>query len=253
VARPTVALQMYTLRNECELDYAGTLKKVAAIGYPAVQVSPLLKYKATEIKKWMDDLGLGSAGTHVSLELLENDLPAAVAKAKDLGTDWVALASLPAERRKTAEDWRTMGKLLTGFAARLKAEGVNFAYHNHDFEFAKFEGRCGYDIMYEAADQRLVHNEIDTYWVAYGGQDPVAYLKRFAGHLQLTHLKDMGPPPEKRMVPIGEGILDWPQIIRASQDGGAEWLCIEQDECAPLAPLEAARRSFENLHKWGLV
>ena len=253
MAHPTIAMQMFTLRNECELDYAATLKKVAAIGYRAVQVSPLHKYTARFIKKAMDDLGLGSAGTHAGLDLLEKDFSAAVAKANDLGTDWLALASIPAERRKTAEDWRTMGKVMTDLGARLKAEGINFAYHNHSFEFEKFGGRCGYDIMYEAADGTLVHNEIDTYWVAHGGQDPVAYLRRFAGHLQLTHFKDMASGPDRRMAPVGEGVLDWPNIIKACQDGGALWLCIEQDECAPLAPLEAARKSFENCRRWGLV
>jgi sugar phosphate isomerase/epimerase len=244
---------MFTLRKECEADYAGTLKKVAAIGYPAVQVSPLHQYKATDIKRWMDDLGLGSAGTHVSLDLLEKDLPAAVAKAKELGTDWVALASIPHERRQTEDDWKAMGRNLTEIASRLKAEGIHLAYHNHDFEFVEFGGRRAYDIMFEAADRSLVHNELDTYWVKKAGLDPVAYLKKYAGHLHLTHFKDMAAGPEMKMAPVGAGILDWPNIIKASVAGGAEWLCVEQDDCAPLEPLEAIRISLENCKRWGLV
>jgi sugar phosphate isomerase/epimerase len=253
VAKATVALQMYTLRKECEADYAGTLKQVARIGYPAVQVSPLHSYTAKFIKKVMDDLGLGSAGTHVSLDLLEKEFNAAVDKAKDLGTDWVALASIPHDRRQTQEDWGTLGKTLTEIAARLKAQGIHFAYHNHDFEFVKFAGRTGYDIMFDAADRSLVHNELDTYWVKRAGLDPVAYLKKYAGHLTLTHFKDMAAGPEMKMAPVGAGVLDWPAIIQASLDGGAEWLCVEQDECAPLEPLEAIRVSLENCKKWGLV
>ncbi|HUU31723.1 MAG TPA: sugar phosphate isomerase/epimerase [Phycisphaerae bacterium] len=249
----TVAMQMYTLRKEAEADYPGTLEQVAKIGYPAAQVSGLYRWKAREIRKVMDDLGLGSAGTHVALEMLEKDFNAAVDMVKDLGTEWAIVPWLGEERRKTAEGWRTLAKIMTGLGAKLAAVGLRLGYHNHSFEFQKFNGQYGYDIFYEAVDPNLVHNEIDTYWVKHGGEDPVKYLKRFAGHIQVVHFKDMGKGPAKPMVPVGEGILDWPAILAACKAGGTEWACIEQDDCAPLEPLAAARVSLENCKKWGLV
>lgn len=253
MAKPVVAMQLYTLRQECAADFPGTLAKVAEMGYPAVQVSGTHGQKAKDIRKVMDDLGLGSAGTHVALDLLEKDFRAAVDLVKDLGTEWAIVPWLPEDRRKTADQWRTLGKVMTEIGAKLRAEDLRLAYHNHSFEFREFDGKYGYDIFYESVDPGLVHNEIDTYWVKHGGADPVAYLKRFAGHIQVTHFKDMGKGEARPMVPVGEGILDWPNLIAACRSGGTEWLCIEQDECAPLSTLEAARVSLENCRQWGLV
>ena len=251
--KPVVAMQMYTLRNECEKDYPGTLREVAKIGYPAVQVSGLHACTARQIHKAMDDLGLGSAGTHVGLEMLEKDFNAAVDMVKDLGTEWAIVPWLAEGRRQGAEAWRTLGRIMTETGAKLREVGLRLGYHNHSFEFQKFDGKYGYDILFESVDPNLVHNEIDTYWVRHGGESPVKYLKRFAGHIQVVHFKDMGRGPEKPMVPVGEGILDWPNIIEACQSGGTEWMCIEQDTCTPLTPLAAAKVSFENCHRWGLV
>lgn len=253
MAKAVVAMQMFTLRDQCAADYFGTLRQVARIGYRAVQVSGLHNHPARQIRRVMDDLGLGSAGTHVSLEMLENDFNAAVDMVKDLGTEWAIVPWLSEDRRKTAEDWRTLGKIMTQVGARLKTVGLRLGYHNHSFEFQKFDGKYGYDILYESVDRSLVHNEIDTYWVQHGGASPAQYLRKFAGHIQVVHFKDMGPGPDRPMVPVGEGILDWPSILSACKDGGTEWMCIEQDNCAPLKPLEAAAVSFGNCKKWGLV
>ena len=253
MAEPVVALQMYTLRNEAAEDYPGTLKKVAEMGYKAVQVSGTHSFGAAEIRKVMDDLGLGSAGTHVGLGAFEEDFDKAVEIVKTLGTEYAILPSVPKDRRGTAEDWRTMGKVMSELGAKLKEVGLRLGYHNHSFEFETFDGRTGYDLMMETADPELVLTEIDTYWAQHGGQDPVAMLKRFAGRIQVVHFKDMGEGDEKPMVPVGEGILDWPGIVEACKSGGTEWMGIEQDHCAPLEPLEAARVSLENCRKWGLA
>jgi sugar phosphate isomerase/epimerase len=246
-------MQMYTLRAECAADYPGTLRDVARIGYRAVQVSGLHKCTARQIRKAMDDLGLGSAGTHVSLDMLEKQFEAAVEMTKDLGTEWAIVPWIPEDRRRAADDWRRFAATMNDLGLRLREVGLRLAYHNHSFEFQKFAGRSGYDIFFEAADSGLVHPEIDTYWVQHGGEDPAAYLERFVGRIEIVHFKDMGKGPERRMMPVGEGILDWPRMIAACRAGGTEWICIEQDDCAPLAPLEAARVSFENCNRWGLV
>lgn len=248
-----VALQMYTVRNEVDADYPGTLKAVAAMGYPAVQAGPSKQYNARQVKKMMDDLGLKSAGVHVGIEMLEDQFDAAVEMVKDMGTEWAIVPWLPEDRRKTGDDWRRLAAKMNEFAAKLKTVGLRFGYHNHSFEFYTFDGQYGYDILYGAVDPELVHNEIDTYWVKHGNEDPVAYLKRFAGHIQIVHFKDMGRGPDRPMVPVGEGILDWPKIIAACKKGGTEFVCVEQDTCTPLTPLEAARVSIENCRKWGLV
>ena len=251
--KPMVAMQMYTFRKEAAADYPGTLKRLAQMGWPAVQVSGIHSYKAKDIGKVMKDLGLGSAGTHVNFRKLETEFNAFVDLVKDLGTEWAIIPSRPDDWAPGADGWRSFGRAMTEMGAKLKKVGLRLGYHNHAFEFQKLDGKPGYDLFFESADPGLVHNELDTYWVQYAGCDPVAYLKKFAGHIQVTHFKDMGPGQEKPMVPIGTGILDWPKIIEACKAGGTEWICCEQDETAPLETWEAARQSLESCKKWGLV
>jgi sugar phosphate isomerase/epimerase len=248
-----VAMQMFTLRDLAKQDYAGTLREVAKIGYKAVQVSGFGNSNPKEIRKVLDDLQLGSAGTHLALALFEKEFEKVVEYTKDLRAGYAIIPSLPPERRQTADDWRKLGELFTDFGRRLKAEGLGLAYHNHAFEFQMFDGRYGYDLLFDSVDLGVVQTELDTYWIQYGGADPVKYLHTFAGHIQIVHYKDMGPGPDRPMVPVGDGILDWPNILAASKKGGAEFLCIEQDNCAPLQPLEAARKSLENCRRWGLA
>jgi len=89
--------------------------------------------------------------------------------------------------------------------------------------------------------------EIDTYWVQFGGGDPVDYINRLKGRVPVLHLKDMAPGEERRFAEIGEGILDWPAILAASEAAGTEWLCVEQDNCYDRDPLDSAKISLTNL------
>lgn len=253
MAEPVVAMQMYTLRDLTAEDYAGTLRKVAEMGYPAVQVSGFGNSTPEEIRKVMDDLELGSAGTHLGLAMMEEEFEKVVEVTKTLRAGHAVVPHVPGDRRQSADDWKRLAETFNEIGRKLKAEGLGMAYHNHAFEFETFDGRTGYDILFENLDLDLCGAEIDTYWVRYAGADPVEYLKRFAGHIQIVHFKDMGAGEEKPMVPVGEGVLDWPAIIEASKAGGSEYLAIEQDDCAPLEPLEAARVSLENCKKWGLA
>ena len=250
---PVVALQLYTVRNEVEADCPGTLRKVARMGYPAVQAGPTKKYDAKAVRRMMDDLDLDSAGVHVGIDQLEKEFNATVDMVKDLRDEWAIVAWMPEDRRRTAAQWRATARTMTRLGAKLKKEGVRLAYHNHSFEFYPFGGRYGYDIFFDTVDRDLVQTEIDTYWVRHGNEDPVAYLKKHAGHIQIVHFKDMGKGPDRPMVPVGEGILDWPAIIAACKKGGTRWVCVEQDTCDPLTPLQAAKVSIENCRRWGLV
>jgi sugar phosphate isomerase/epimerase len=248
-----VALQMYTVRNEVEADCPATLKAVAEMGYPAVQAGPTKEFGAKDVRRMMDALGLVSAGVHVGIDMLEKQFDAAVEMVKTFGVDLAIVSWMPEDRRKTADDWRRAGATMTEFGARLKAVGLRLSYHNHSFEFNTFGGQYGYDLFYAAVDPDLVLHEIDTYWVRHGNEDPVAYLDRWPGRMPTVHFKDMGRGPDRPMVPVGTGILDWPKIVAACKKGGTEFVVVEQDTCAPLSPLEAARISLENCRKWGLV
>ncbi len=253
MAEPVVALQMYTVREAAKQDYAAALKRVAEIGYPAVQPCWPTGHDAADVRRMLDDLQLRAAGLHIGLDWVETKTEETAEIVQALGCGYAVVPHLPQDRRETADQWKATAELFTRLAATLKESGVGFAYHNHAFEFETFDGTYGLDFLYGNADLGLVQTEIDTYWVQYGGADPVAYLNRYAGHIQLVHLKDMGKGEDRPMVPVGEGILDWPAIIEACRAGGSEYLIVEQDHCGELDPFEASRMSLENCRAWGLV
>jgi sugar phosphate isomerase/epimerase len=248
MARIPVGLQVYTVRNELAQDFVGTLRKVAEIGYEGVEVGPPPGMSARELRSLLDDLGLGTPGGHAGLNQLETDLPRVVETAHELGAKFVTVSSIPESRRSDAEGWRAAARAMNDVGAQLAQHGLTLCYHNHSFEFRKFDGEYGLDILYANSDPRYVQAQLDTYWVRHGGEDPAAYIRKYSGRAPLIHIKDMAP--DGSFAEIGEGALDWPDIFAASEEGGAVWYLVEQDTCRR-PPLESIRVSLENLRRMG--
>ena len=248
-----VGMQMYTLREVAQEDYDKALAAVKEIGYPGAQVSGMFGLSAEEMAELFKKHGLVPAAAHIGLDRMESDLEGVIAECKTIGFEDIAVPSIPGDRRGDAAAWESVAKAMDSIGAKLKAEGIQLTYHNHAFEFEAVEGagKCGHEILFENADLENLQPEIDTYWVAYGGADPAEVLTRFAGHINLVHIKDGrlgGEKPEFKE--IGEGDLDWEPIFKACDEGGAKWLLVEQDR-TEIGPIESARLSFENLRKMG--
>jgi sugar phosphate isomerase/epimerase len=141
---------------------------------------------------------------------------------------------------------------MTSIATAMKSDGLQLCYHNHSFEFQKFDGKYGLDIFYENSDPNLVLAEIDTYWVQHGGEDPAQFLRKYPNRCPLIHLKDMLADAQKSFAEVGAGILNWPEIFKACEAVGAQWYIVEQDRCQR-PPLESVRMSFENLKRMGIA
>lgn len=247
---PRVALQLYTVREDLHRDFAGTLRAVAAIGYPAVQLAGYGGLSAGDLKRLLRATGLAVAGSHVGLERLEEHLDDEIAYNLEIENRDLIVPYLPESRRQTLEDYRRVADLLNRLGARCQARGARLSYHNHAFEFQRFDGRPALDLLLEWTDPALVFFEPDVYWIARAGEDPVAYLRRYAGRCPLVHLKDMAP--DGSFAEVGEGTLDFPAIFTAAEAGGTEWYVVEQDRCAR-PPLESVRLSLEHLRAWGRV
>jgi len=256
MAQPKLAAQLYTIRDytQSAAELAASLKRVRDIGYTAVQVSAIGPIPDAEVKAMVDDLGLTICNTHVRpSEALWNNLDAVIAQHHRWGCRHVAIGSMPNAFREEGEaGFHRFAREASQIGRRLCEAGLSFSYHNHSFEFERFGRRTGLDIIYEESDPRYLQAEIDTYWVQYGGGDPMAWIARMKGRMPVVHLKDMvimGGQPA--MAEVGEGNLNWPAILEACCKAGVEWCAIEQDVCRR-DPFESLRISYENLRAMGL-
>lgn len=237
-----IALQLYTVREPAQQDFLGTLRKVAAMGYGAVELAGLHGVSAAEVRQTLDELGMRAVSAHVSVPQLEADVGAVVAEMQTLGCDFVVVPWVPEELRDSAAAVQKLATNLNGWAARLRDVGLRTAYHHHDFEFAPLDGSTMWDVLTATIDPALVGLEIDVYWAARGGHDPAALITRHAPGVPLIHLKDIAHGGTAD-VPAGEGALDWETILAAARAAGVAWYIVEQDN--PADPLDDVRRARE--------
>lgn len=243
-----IAVQLYTLRDLTKTDFAGTVRQVAEIGYAGVELAGFGNLaSAGEVRKVLNDCGLKIAGAHVGIEQLEKDLSRVLDEQRELGNRNIVVPWMPEVRRKDAAGWKEVGASLNAIARQCAERGFNLAYHNHSFEFQTFDGQSGLDILFASSEASLVRSELDVYWVKHGGLDPVRYMDKLGRRMLLVHLKDMAGDAERRFAPVGEGILDFKAILAATQRHGAQWGIVEQDNTYGQPPIEAIRRSYENI------
>ena len=244
-----VALQMYTVRDVAESDFLGTVRKVAEIGYSGIELAGV-PVPAQDLKDAMDDLGLEAASIHFGYQALTEDASACIETAVAVGCRYVTCSGLFTKLRETAEGFEQAGVELSRAGRKCAEHGIELCYHNHSFEFARFGGKYAYDILFESSDRHFLKAQIDTYWVRHGGEDPAAYIRKYAGRCPLVHLKDMADDAERSFAEVGEGILDFEAIFKASEAAGVQWYIVEQDFCKG-SSLDSARTSFENLKRMG--
>lgn len=244
-----IAAQLYTVREftKTPADIAKTIKKIAAMGWRSVQLSALGPIEPAELKKILDGEGISVCATHIGWQQIVDEPQAVIDEHNLLECKHVAIGSMPKDYRTGAEGFKKFAKEANQAGAKLAEGGLTFSYHNHNFEFEKFEGRTAFEIIYTESDPKLLKAEPDTYWIQAGGGDPAAWIEWLKGRAPLIHLKDMVYRDGKQtFAEIGEGNLNWPAIFEACVDAGAEWYIVEQDTCKG-DPFESLRISFDNL------
>ena len=250
-----LAAQLYTVRDYTRTteDFRASIKKIADIGYTAVQVSGIGPIPHEQVKAITDEFGLTICITHVGFDYLQNDTEAAIAQHKLWNCPNVAVGSMPALYREGGlKSFKRFAKDATEIGKKLAGADLTFSYHNHSFEFVRFGDRTGLDVIYEESDPRYLQAEIDTYWVQHGGGDSIAWIKKMAGRMPVIHFKDMVMyEGQQTMAEIGEGNLNWPGIIEACEEAGVEWYAIEQDRCLR-NPFESLKISYDNLRAMGV-
>lgn len=242
----SIALQMYTLRAAAANDLLGTLRRAAAIGYRAVEFAGLGGVSATEVRSVLDELAVRAIAAHLPYEEVAADPGRALATCRQLGCEWLVVPSVPGAMRADRAALATLCHRFEELAAECRGAGLRFAYHNHDFEFARFAGTTMWDIIVGETSPEFVDLELDLYWATYAGADPVTLLQAAAGRIPLVHAKDMAHH-ERRDAPVGEGRLRWPELIAAARGAGVRWYIVEQDE--PTDPFSDVERSLANLRR----
>ncbi len=260
-----LAVQMYTVRDftKTEKELAQTLKKIAKIGYTAVQVSAVGcindgSVTPEKAKKMLDDNGLKCIATHRGLDGFTKNVQSEIDFHHALACNYTAIGGIFGDKPypQTLAGFRKFMSDARKFIPKLKAAGILFGYHNHAHEF--FRPKLGqpriYDILIDEGGDDL-HLEMDLFWVWHGGESPVKMIKRGKGRVSVIHLKDKAFYRDEKngagIAPIGEGNMPWDEIIPACKKNGVKWYCIEHDVC-PRDPFDCLASSFRYLSKFGL-
>jgi len=253
-----IAAQMYTLR-----DFTGTaeafedaLRMLHGIGYEGVQLSAVgcmngecPELDAAAAREMLNRHGLLCCATHRPWRSLLEDTSSEIAFHHALGCDYTAIGGLWGEYDDTVDEYRRFVRDAEPMIATLKQAGIRFGYHNHSHEFVRDPSGLhpAYDVLLSEGGPDL-KLEVDTYWVAHAGISPASLLRRATGRIEVVHLKDREVVPKEGpvMAPVGEGLLDWDEILAACREGGTEWLVVEQDVCRR-DPFDCLASSFDFL------
>jgi len=241
-----VGLQLYTLREPMSKDFQGSLEQVAKLGYKEVEFAGYYNHTPKQVKDLLSSLGLSAPSTHTSLKAMREEWARTLDDAKAVGHEYIVLAWLPPDERKTIDQYRKLADLLNTSAEAAKAKGLQMAYHNHDFEFMPIDGTLPYDLLVERTDPKLVKLELDLYWIVKAGGDPLAYFAKQPGRFPLVHVKDMDSTPAKGFAEVGRGTIDFKSIFAKAGQGGIKHYFVEQDQ-TPGSPFDSIKISIDNL------
>jgi len=249
MARIPIALQLYSVREDCAKDLPGVLKAVAKMGYEGVDFAGYYGYEAKDIRRMLDDLGLKVAGAHIGLEtLLGDELKRTVEFHYILGNKFLIVPGLAEERRNSRSAWLETAGIFNEIAEKLKLEGMYTGYHNHSIEFAPMEGEMPWDTFFGNTSPDVVM-QVDTGNALHGGADPVPFIERYPGRAKTVHLKEFSRTNDRAL--IGEGEVRWNDVFKLCETiGGTEWYIVEQESYA-YPPLECVEKCLENLKKMG--
>lgn len=260
-----IALQLYSVRDDLNKDFLGTLRKVKEMGYDGVELSGLQDRDPNEVRAMLDEVGLTVMSSHVPVSELQKE--GALERYVLVGCRYVVVPWMKFDDPEV--DVPANIEIIRDIAVRAKTLGLTLLYHNHNFEFGDYRGKYILDEIYDSIPSDILRTQVDTCWVRFAGVDPASYVRKYTGRVPLVHLKDYvggeeGETPFEligcterdrrpstfRFAPVGHGCQDMPAILAASQEAGAEWVIVEQDASAERPPMEAAQMSVEYLRSF---
>jgi sugar phosphate isomerase/epimerase len=244
-----IGLELFTVRFEGEKDLPGTLERVAAIGYKEVELFDFYGRKAAEIRRLLSSAGLVAPSSHTLSYILSARSPLSEVRprweklieyAAELGVHYLGGSVGDVSKLHPLDDYKHLADLMNAVGEQCKRAGLQFAYHNLNVEFQEYDGVVPYDWLLDHTDPHAVQLEIDCYWLTRAGRNPAEYFKKYSGRTPLLHVKDRkagyaptstpdpGPGP---FTEVGQGCINWKQILAAAPGGGLKHYYVEQDFC----------------------
>jgi len=249
MSRIPIALQLYSVREDCAKDLPGTLKAVADMGYDGVEFAGYHDRTAEELRQMCGEVGLQIVGTHIGLDtLLGHELEKTVEFNRIMGNKYLIVPGLPEERRNSRAAWQETARVFNEIAEKVGPRGMQTGYHNHHVEFTEMEGELPWDTFFGNTRKEVVM-QLDIGNMYHGGAEPVGFLEKYPGRAQLVHLKEYSSTNDKALV--GEGEVPWEKVFELCETAaGTEWYIVEQESYA-FPPLECVDRCLQNLKKMG--
>jgi sugar phosphate isomerase/epimerase len=252
-----VGVQLYTVRDLMKEDFDGTIAKVAQIGYKEVEFAGYFGRTGQQVRAAVDKNGLKAPSTHVQYDELDDKFPSVIETSKTIGMEYIVCPWIPEELRKSPDIWKQASDKFNKCGEQAKKAGIQFAYHNHWFEFLPVDGKLPYDELLAMCDANLVKMELDLCWITTAGGDPIKYFDKYPGRFPLVHVKDLKKLPvitaggpqnfgdTVDLTEVGSGIIDWKKIFAQSEKAGIKHYIVEHDH--PKQPLASIKTSYEYL------
>jgi sugar phosphate isomerase/epimerase len=240
------AVQLYSIRDVVQQDIPGSFAKLANLGYTGVEFAGYYGLSATEVKKLLNDNGLKSAGSHVGMHVLgeEKSLQDEIAFSQTIGTEFLIV---PWADMNSREDALRLAESMNPVAEKIKAAGMKMAYHNHAHELGKdANGEYFLDTFYAHTCPESMFVELDMYWVAYAGLDPLEYMAKYPNRCQLLHLKQIESYETKKCVDLDKGVIDFRAVIEKGKELGVAHYVLEQEEFE-IGPFESLKAGYNHI------
>ena len=257
-----IGVQVYSVRNELDKDFNGTIKNLSDIGFSYLELFDYIEGKiknnsVKDINRILSTNNIKASSLHVKTGAGTPDQNATmvknwekvVADAAEMKLEYIVCAYLDEPERQHIDDYKKLADLFNKSAELCKQYGIQFAYHNHDFEFIPLNNEVPYDVLLAQTDKDLVKMELDLYWITKVGQDPLAYFKKHPGRFPLWHVKDISNNEEQYFTEVGNGSIDWKPIFQHAEVSGMKKFFVEQDICRDFTPIESLKISYNYLKK----
>jgi sugar phosphate isomerase/epimerase len=249
MSRIPIALQLYSIREQCAEDLPGCLEAVAKMGYDGVEFAGYHGFSAVDIRKMLDDNGLKCCGTHLGLDtLLGDQFEPTFEFNQTIGNPFLIVPGLAGERTCSKAAWLETAAIFNEISAKLRPLGAWTGYHNHHTEFTAMEGELPWDIFFSNTTQDVVM-QLDSGNALHGGADVVPFVERYPGRALTVHLKEYSATNDKAL--IGEGDVRWTELFSLCESVGAtQWYIVEQESYA-FGPMECVDQCLKNLKAMG--